>query len=132
MQSMPNQTERTFSDVVQDIIDNLQSIVRAEFRLARTEIKEETAKAAKAAQVIAAGAVLGLYALGLFLLAIVRALETVAAPWLANLIVAVVVGLGALLAISIGRARIKHVHPAPTKTMETVKENVEWVKDQTK
>ena len=51
---------------------------------------------------------------------------------LASLIVAVLVGVAALIAINAGRTRMKHVHPAPDKTIKTVKENVEWVKDQTK
>jgi len=126
------QTERTFADVLQDIAGNIQNIIRSELRLAKTEVKEETAKAAKAAGLIAAGAILGLYALGFLLLTIARALETAMAPWLATLIVGVVVGVGAWAAINFGRARMKQVHPAPHKAIQTVRENVEWAKDQTR
>ena len=81
---------------------------------------------------LVAGAVLGLYAIGFLLLTLARALETVTAPWLASLIVAVLVGVASFVAVNVGRTRIKHVHPTPDKTIQTVKENVEWVKDQTK
>jgi Putative Actinobacterial Holin-X, holin superfamily III len=129
---MAYQNERSFSDVLQDIVGNVQTIIRSEIRLAKTEVKGETAKAAKATGVIVAGAVLGLYAVGFLLLTLVRALETITAPWLASLIVAVLVGVASFVAIKVGRTRIKHVHATPDKTIRTVKENVEWVKDQTK
>ena len=124
--------ERSFSEVVESIVGNVQTIIRSEIQLAKTEVKEETAKAARATGILAAGGLLGLYAGGFLLLTIVRALENVTPPWLASLIVAVVVGVAAFVAINAGRTRMKHVHPTPDKTIKTVKENVEWVKDQTK
>jgi|KBSMisStaDraftv2_1062788.scaffolds.fasta_scaffold1199463_2 protein-S-isoprenylcysteine O-methyltransferase Ste14 len=124
--------ERSFSDVLDSIVGNVQTIIRSEIQLAKTEVKEETTKAARATGILAAGSLLGVYAGGFLLLTVVRALENVTAPWLASLIVAVLVGVAALIAINAGRTRMKHVHPAPDKTIKTVKENVEWVKDQTK
>jgi nitrate/nitrite transporter NarK len=124
--------ERSFSEVVESIVGNIQTIIRSEIQLAKTEAKEETAKAARATGILAAGGLLGLYAGGFFLLTIVRALENITAPWLASLIVAVLVCVAAFAAINAGRARMKHVHPTPDQTIKTVKENVEWVKDQTK
>jgi len=129
---MAYQGERSFSDVLQDFIGNVQNIIRSEIQLAKTEVKEETSKAAKASAVIAIGAVLGLYSIGFLLLTLVRGLENVTAPWLATLIVAVLVGVVAFIAISVGRTRMKQVHPTPDKTIQTVKENVEWAKDQTR
>src|SRR5689334_2273307 len=125
-------SERTFSDVLQDIVGNIQNIIRSEIRLAKTEVKEETAKAGTAIAILAGGAVLGLYALGFLLATVARALEYVVAPWLATLIVAALVGAGAFAGISMGRSRLKRVHPAPEKTIQTVKEDVQWVKQQTK
>jgi hypothetical protein len=129
---MPYQTERSFAEVFQDIIGNVQTIIRSELRLAKTEVKEEAAKAGKAVGTIAAGAVLGLYAVGFLLVTIVRALEMVTPPWVASLIVAGVVGVGAYVAITLGRTRMKRVHAAPEKTIQTTKENAQWVKDQIK
>jgi len=124
--------ERSFSDVLDSIVGNVQTIIRSEIQLAKTEVKEETTKAARATGILAAGSLLGVYAGGFLLLTVVRALENVTAPWLASLIVAVLVGVAALIAINAGRTRMKHVHPAPDKTIKTVKENIECVKDQTK
>src|ERR1044071_10320134 len=126
---MPYQTDRSFTEVFQGIIGNIQTIIRSEIQLAKTEVKEETAKAGRAAGIIAGGAVLGLYALGFLLVTIVRALEIVTAPWLASLIVAVLVGVVAYVTITLGRTRLNHVHATPEKTIQTTKENAQWVKD---
>jgi protein-S-isoprenylcysteine O-methyltransferase Ste14 len=129
---MSSQGDRTFSDVLQDIIGNVQSIIRSEIQLAKTETKEEATKAARASGVIALGAVLGLYAFGFLLLTIARSLEQIMPSWLASLMVSVLAGLCAFGALSVGRKRIKQVHPTPAKTIQTVKEDIEWVKGQTK
>jgi membrane protein len=69
------------------------------------------------------------YAVGFLLLTIMYALETTLVPWLAALIVAVGVMMIAMVAVSIGRKRMKQVH-LPEKTIETMKENVQWAKQQ--
>ena len=63
--------------------------IRSEFRLAKTEIREEAVVAGKAATIAGSGAVLALYAGGFLLLACVYALQLVVAAWLAALIVTV-------------------------------------------
>jgi uncharacterized membrane protein YqjE len=123
-------TDRSFTDVLNDIAGNVQGIIRSEVRLAKAEIQEETVKAGKAARIAGSGAVLGLYALGFLLLTCLFALEIIVAAWLAALIVAVIVGAAAGVLINIGIKRMKLVHPRPSKTIETLKENVEWMKTQ--
>ena len=54
--------DRSFADVLQDIVGNIQEIVRSEVRLAKAEISEEARKAKPAGLSIAAGAVFGLCA----------------------------------------------------------------------
>jgi hypothetical protein len=123
---MTSEINRPISQVLQDVVGNIQEIIRSEFHLAKAEMKVEGAKAAKGATVIAAGGVLGLYAGGFLLLSIVYALSTFLAPWQAALLVAVIVGLGAAILISAGRSKLKKVHPAPQRTIENVKENIAW------
>jgi Putative Actinobacterial Holin-X, holin superfamily III len=54
--AMP-QTQRSVPEVLQDIVGNPQEIVRSEFRLAKTELKEEAAKAARPAATFGGGLV---------------------------------------------------------------------------
>ncbi|MBV8843186.1 MAG: phage holin family protein [Bryobacterales bacterium] len=123
---------RSFIEVVQDVVSNIQDIVRSEIRLARAEMTIEAKQAARAAGVIAAGALLALYCLGFLFLAAVYALATVLPGWGAALIVFGGLLVIAITLIAIGRARMKLVHAKPETTIQSVKENVEWLKSQTR
>lgn len=129
---MAMQNDRSVPEVLQDIVRNLQEIIRSEFRLAKTEIKEEASKARKPSMAIGLGALLAIYAVGILLLAIFYALSTVVAPWLAALIVGVVVLALSGAFITTGTKRLKEVRAVPEKTIESVKENLQWAKNQIK
>ncbi len=126
------QTQRSVSDVLQDIVGNLQQIIRNEFRLARVEIKEKATRAKQPVTILASGVVLGLYGFGFLLLALVYALSLVIAPWLAALLIGVVLAIAAAILVASGRNALKQVDPVPEKTVQTVKENVRWAKEQIK
>lgn len=129
---MATPSQRTVFDVLQDIVSNLQEIIRSEFRLAKVELKEKAQRAAKPAAVMGVGAVVAFYGVGFVLLAAVYALSLVIALWAAALIVGVVLAIigGALLSFS--RKALKEIDPIPEKTVQTVKENVQWTKDRIK
>jgi uncharacterized membrane protein YqjE len=123
--------DRSISDVLQDIFGNVQDIVRSEVRLAQAEIKTEAGKTIRAAKSLIAGAVLALYAGGLLLIALVYALAMVLQPWLAALIVGAFVAVIAAALISVGQGRLRAVKK-PEKTIQTMKEDVQWLKNQTR
>jgi uncharacterized membrane protein YqjE len=118
------------AEVLQDIVANIQEIFRSEFRLAKAEIHEETTKIARSSVPLGIGLLLGLYALGFLLLAVVHGLALVVDAWLAALIVGVAVLVISLALVSVGRKRLKQVKVVPEKTIGTVKENVQWAKNQ--
>jgi uncharacterized membrane protein YqjE len=127
---MPFQNERSVPEVLHNIIANVQEIIRSEFRLAATEIKDEAARTVKPLATCGAGIVLAIYAFGFLLLTIVYALSIVVAPWLAALLVTALVGLPAIVFINLGREQLKQIHPMPDKTIASMKENVQWAKNQ--
>jgi uncharacterized membrane protein YqjE len=122
--------ERPITDVFKDIIGNVQEMIRSEVRLARAEMSEEISKTTRAGAMMGAGAVLGGIA-GVFLLVCIAQLLGLVMPaWVASLLVAVITGIVAFALISSGKSRMRV--PTPEKTIENVKENVEWMKNQTK
>ena len=125
-------SERSISDVLQDIIRNVQEIVRSEVRLAKHEIRDEAAKAGSAGKLIGAGAVAAFYAAFFILFAIFWALSGVMSTWAAALLVAATLAIIAAITMKAGIARFKLIHPAPERTIETMKENVEWARQQNK
>ena len=129
---MAVENSRSIADVLQDILANVQTIIRSEVRLAKTEITEEATKAARAAGMMAGGAVAALFTVWLLLLTIVFALATVIPIWGAALLVCVLMAVVTAVLLVNGKKRFSTVHATPEKTIESVKENVEWVKSQTK
>jgi len=120
---------KSMTEVLQDIVADVQELVRSEFQLAKAEIREELTKAAKSSGLLGAGLVFAFYAVGFLLLTAVYGLETVLVPWLAALIVTLAVLSMAVILIVLGRKRLKEVH-VPEKTIGSVKENVQWAKQQ--
>jgi len=124
--------ERSAADVLKDIVGNVQEIIRSEVRLAKAETTAEVGKAKSSVALLGAGAVCALFGATFTLLAAVYALSLVMAAWLAALIVGAVMAIAGAVLLSRGLDEWKKVNPKPERTIETVKENVEWMKNQTK
>lgn len=129
---LPETGGRSISGVLRDIVQNVQDIVRSELRLAKTELREEIVKAKTAATLLGLGAVCGFFAAFFALLAGVFALSRVVPNWAASLIVAGAVGILAGAMFYPGWKRLRAVHPIPEHTVHSVKENIQWAKQQTK
>jgi uncharacterized membrane protein YqjE len=124
--------DRSFSEVLQDIVRHTQEIVRSEVRLAKVELREEVGKTKSSVVMLGAGAVTAFFASFFLLFMIVDALSLVMPSWAAALIVAVVLAVAAAVMLSTGMKRYREIHAVPQRTVETVKENMEWAKQQTK
>ena len=129
---MTTQNGRSVPEVLQDIVGNIEEIIRSEFRLAKAEVKQEASKAAPGLKMIVVGAAIGFYALGFLIFTLVMGLATMMATWLAALIVGGILGLSALVLITSASKRLKQVNAVPERTVETMKENVQWAKNQIK
>jgi hypothetical protein len=123
---------RSFAAVVQDILHDIQEIVRSEMRLAKVEIRDEAIEAGSSALWIIAGAVAALGSSMFLSWTAVYVLALFMSMWAATLAVAVALaGLASVLLIA-GRRRFKRLRPIPERTVETLKENLEWMKPSTK
>ena len=133
MSSGQNQAgDSSIAGLLQEIVGDVQGIIRSEVRLAKAEVKEDATSMGKAAGMLVAGAVLGIYALGILLLCVIYALNGPLPDWVAALIVGLVVAAAAGILAKIGLDRVKSVNPAPDKTIDSVKEDIQWVKQQTR
>jgi len=124
--------QRSVPEVLEDIASNLAQLIQAEFRLAKTELKEGAEKAAGPGATLGAGVALALYGLGFLLLAAVYAMSLVMASWLAALIVGGVLTIAAGIFIGAGSAKLKRANLLPEKTIQTLEEDAQWAKQQIK
>jgi apolipoprotein N-acyltransferase len=80
---------------------------------------------------LSGAAIAGLLFLGTFTAFLVLALAEGMDAWLAALIVAVLWAAVALVLALVGRQKVQDVGaPVPEKTVESVKEDIEWLKGQ--
>lgn len=128
-------TERDFSvgTLVSSIVADVQDLARQEIALARTEIKEEI-NAAKDAGIKfgTAGAVLAIGGLFLLITLALGLSDLLNLPnWAGFGIVGLVLAIVGFVLFTSGRKSAREIKPVPEKTIETMKENVEWIKDRT-
>ena len=123
---------RPVSAVLQDILRDVQEMLRAEIRLATVEIRDDAKRAISSGLWFAAG-VAAIVSGWMFLLwTLAYALAAMMPMWAATLVVAVVVAaIGAALML-LGIQRARTLQAGPERTVESVKETLEWIKQPTK
>jgi hypothetical protein len=124
--------DRSVTDVLQDVLRNVQDILRSEVRLAKAEIRQEATEAAAAARWLTIGVVGLLSAWMFFLWTAAYALATVLPIWAATLAIAVAMAGAGGVVISAGLRRFARLKPMPERTIASLQENLEWMKQPTK
>ena len=124
---------RSLGDLFSDLGRQVSTLVREEINLARVEVTSSVSQLARGAVMTAAGGVV-LFAGFLVLLAAVTfaLIDAGMDPWLASLIVAAVVLISGGVITWMGVNQIRSTDMAPRQTVETVRENVELVKESMK
>jgi uncharacterized membrane protein YqjE len=122
---------QTTPELIHEIIGDVQEIVRSEVRLAKTEAKEEAGKAGSAAGMFGAAGVFGLFGLALFEAMAVVLWAMLMPLWIAFLVMGLISLCTAGIFFALGRDRWRKVHPLPN-TVTTIKEDLEWAKNQSR
>ena len=109
---------------------DLGDLLSTQVELARTELKEEANRVGQTAGAFGAAALLGYLALALACFAAAWGLAEVMPEGLAFLIVAVVVGVIAGVLAMRGRSKLEEAREVAPQTIESIKEDVEWTRQQ--
>jgi hypothetical protein len=126
--------DRSLGDLFGDLSRQLGTLVQKEIQLARTEMTSRVTTVGRDAAQIGAGGALAYAALLMGLMAVAFLIADVidGNVWLGFLIVAVIVGVIAAVLIQRGRAELQKTDLTPRATIETIKEDAEWAKQQVK
>jgi hypothetical protein len=127
----PDPAETSVGELIGNISNDLSQLFRQEVDLAKAEIKQEAGKAGKAAGMLGAAGFAGYLVVILLSFALVAALSNVMDPGWAALIVAVLWAVIGGVLYSVGRKRLKTVDPVPRRTVDTIKEDAQWLKNPT-
>ncbi len=129
--SEPNRAaEPSLSQLVTGLTTDLSDLMRKEIALAKTETKENALKMAMGAGLLAAGGLVAYAGLMLLLIALAVFLgNALNNPGLAFLIVSVVTLIVGAVLFFVGRGRMNEANLAPQKTIDSLSDTTEMVKE---
>jgi len=122
----------TLGELISRLGQQAGDLVRDEVELAKTELTHSAKRAGKGAGFIAAGAALGYAGLLAAIATCIILLALVVKLWISALVITGLVIAGALLLVMLGINAMKRESLAPKHTLETIREDVEWAKAQTR
>jgi len=123
--------ERPIGEVASALTRDLSLLIRQELELAKAEMRQKGRIALPGLGMMGAAGVVGLLAAGALTAFVILLLSLFLDGWLAALLTALALaGVAAALALA-GKERVEEVgSPLPEQTIETMKEDAEWMKEQ--
>jgi hypothetical protein len=128
----PRASDTTVSDLISGLVNDAQQLVHREIDLAKREVAIEIDKVKQGVVALGIGAglaLIGALLLGHMLVYLVQTL-TGLSLWVSYLIVGAIFAIGGGLLLTQGIKRMKTVDPVPRETIESVKEDLQWIKEQ--
>ena len=123
-------TEQSLSELVQRLSNQTASLVRKEIRLAQLELQEKGKRAGIGAGMFGGAGLVALYGVGAVIAALIMLIATAVAPWVAGLIVGVVLLAVAGVVALTGKKQVERATlPLPERAVESVQDDVEHVKE---
>ena len=124
--------ERSIGALFGELSQDVALLVRQEAQLAKTEMQQKLSKLTTDLVSLATGGIVALVG-GLALTAalILLLIDPVGMrPWLAALLVGAVLGIAGWVMLQRGLKDLKRIDPTPRRTVETIKEDIQWAKEQ--
>ena len=122
--------ERPLSELFGDLVTETTTLVRNEVALAKVEITQKATKVGTNIGSLVIGGAVGYAALLAICAAVILLLSNWIPAWLSALVVGVVVGVIAWLMISKAMTALRTMELKPRETVESLKEDAQWIKDQ--
>ncbi len=127
---MQGRDERSLGELFSELAQETSTLVRQEVQLAKTEMSQKASRVGKDVGFLAAGGAVAYAGLLAVLAGIIVLLGQVIPMWLSALLVGLVVaGVGYFL-VRKGLDALKREDLAPRQTIETLKEDGQWAKDE--
>jgi hypothetical protein len=129
-QPVVTKEERSLGDLFSELASETSTLVRQEVALAQTELTQKATRVGKNVGFLVIGGAVGYAALLAVIAAVIIGLANFIPAWASALIVGVVVGVVAYLLISSALAALKKTDLTPRETVDTLKEDAQWLKNQ--
>jgi hypothetical protein len=122
--------ERSLGDLFSELASETSTLVKQEVALAQVELTNKAAVVGKNVGFLAVGGAVGYAAFLTLLAAIVVGLSYIIPLWAAALVVSIIVGITAYFLVNSALAELKKTELAPRETVESIKEDAQWLRDQ--
>jgi len=117
--------------LIAGLIQDLQDLVRAEVKLAKTELREDVQKITGAAGLLVAGGVVGLVGFIFLMLTLMYLLnEWIGRLWISAGVVTLALVIATAILVMTGRDRLRAANLKPEQTIATLKEDQAWARQQ--
>lgn len=122
--------ERSLGDLFSELAAETGTLVRQEVALAQVEITGKATRVGKQVGYLAVGGAIGYAAMLAIMAGIIIGLSNFIPAWIAALLVGAVVGATSYFLISSALERLKNTNLTPEESVESIKEDAQWLKNQ--
>ena len=122
--------ERSIGDLFSELAGETGTLIRQEVALAQAEMTQKATKIGKNIGFLVVGGAVAYAALLAIIAAVIVALAHFISLWLSALIVGVIIAIVAGILISMALKNLKNTDLKPNQTVETLKEDAKWLKEQ--
>ena len=122
--------DRSIGELIAELSRETTTLVRQELQLAKVEMSQKASRAGKNVGFLVVGGVVAYTGLLAIIAAVIIVLGNVIALWLSALVVGAVIAAVGLVLVIKGANTLRQEDPTPQETIETLKEDREWLRDQ--
>jgi len=122
--------ERSLGELFSELAGETGTLVRQEIALAQAEMTKKASTVGTNVASLAVGGAVGYAAVLAILAGIILGLANFMPAWVASLIVGAVVAGIAYFMVSSALSKLKNTELTPTATVDSIKEDAQWLKNQ--
>ena len=129
---MQGKDDRSIGELIAELSRETVALVRQEVQLAKAEMSQKASRVGKNVGFLVIGGVVAYTGLLAIVAAVIIVLGGVIPLWLSALVVGLVIAAIGLFLVVKGANTLRQEDPEPQETIETLKEDREWLRDQTR
>lgn len=122
--------DRSLGDLFSELASETGTLVRQEVALAQSELAQKAVRIGRNVGFLIVGGAVGYIALLAIITAVIVGLTYFIPLWSAALIVGIIIGIVAFLLISSALKTLKKIDLMPHQTVESIREDAQWLKNQ--
>jgi len=129
-QVVQQKEERSLGDLFSELAGETGTLVRQEIALAQVEITKKASSVGTNVGSLAVGGAVGYAGFLAILAGVIMALAYFIPAWIAAMLVGVIVAAVAYFMISSALEKLKNIELTPTESVDSIKEDAKWLKNQ--